>query len=422
MAIETLPETPRRDSSMARPPVRASGTASTVDCVVVGGGPGGMVLALLLARQGVQVMLLEAHDNFDRDFRGDSVHPSTLELVDQLGLMDRLVKLPHARIADFPVHTPDGRISPPSQERLPTRFPDMLQVPQAAFLELLAGAAREYPSFRIATGARVEQLIEADSHVRGVRYRARDGWHDVHAALVVGADGRFSKVRQLARIALDTFSQTIDVLWLRLPKGDSDPPRAGGIYPGRQELLVVGDHGDVWQIGLAFPKGGYQELRSAGLAALHQRITRLAPWLADRTDQIQDWKQTSLLLAQAGHVQRWYRPGLLLIGDAAHVMSPVFGVGINYAVQDAIVAANKLGPRLRQGEVRTGDLAAVQRRRERVTRLMQLLQTVGEHQVLAGRPPRRARWAAQALQLPILRGLRARLVSFGGIRPERIDL
>ena len=404
--------------SAGNPPPR---TVRTVDCCVVGGGPAGMVLALLLARQGVQVVLLEAHDNFDREFRGDGVHPSTLELIDDLGLLERLRRIPHARVADFPIHMPDGQIVATVRQPLPTRFPEMLQVPQAELLDLLADMARAYPTFSLATSARAEELLaDASGRVCGVRYRARDGWHEVRAALVVGADGRFSKIRQLAGIELKEFSQAIDVLWLRLPKAESDPPRAAGLYPGPRELLVVTDHSDVWQIGLAFPKGTYQALRNAGIDALRQRIARLAPWLAERTASIADWHDTSLLVVRAGRVRRWYQPGLLLIGDAAHVMSPVFGVGINFAIQDAIATSNIVGPRLLRGTLRTCDLATVQRRRELVTRIMQWFQTLGDRHALAGPTGRRAAWIVRVLEAPLVAPLRARLTAFGGLRPERV--
>jgi 2-polyprenyl-6-methoxyphenol hydroxylase-like FAD-dependent oxidoreductase len=389
-------------------------------CCVVGGGPAGMVLALLLARYGLTVTLLEAHDTFDRDFRGDGVHPATQELLDQLGLLDRLRALPHVRGNDFPVHLPDGRISSPTRPRLPTRFPETLHVRQAVFLELLAGAAGRYPSFRLIMGARVERLIEEDGAVRGVGYRTRDGWREVRASLVVGADGRFSKVRQLAGVPLVDVAQEGDIVWLRVPKTAADPARAYGLYPRDGGLLVVGDRGDAWQLGLFIPKGGYQALRRAGLDALRHKIGALAPWLADRTDHVRDWQQTSVLSVQVGHVRRWYRPGLLLIGDAAHVMSPVFGVGINYAIQDAIVAANVLGPRLERSGVRLRDLAAVQRRRQWPTRAMQLLQEVEKYHELPLPPTRAARLATPLVELPPVRALRARLIAFGGLKPERV--
>jgi 2-polyprenyl-6-methoxyphenol hydroxylase-like FAD-dependent oxidoreductase len=267
-------------------------------------------------------------------------------------------------------------------------------------------------------GARVEQLIEDSGVVRGVRYRARDGWHEVRASVVIGADGRFSKVRQLADISLRNTAQEIDLLWLRLPKSPTDPPRAYGLYPRGGSALVVGDRGDMWQMGLVLPKASYQQLRAAGLEALRQRVAGLAPWLADRTSQLQNWQQTSLLSIQAGLVERWYQPGLLLIGDAAHVMSPIFGVGINFAIQDAIVAANILGPRLRRGGVRPRDLAAVQRRREWPTRLMQFLQELEKYQELDIRPPLTMKIAARLAELAPMRKLRSRLIGFGGYRPE----
>ena len=264
----------------------------TQDCCVVGGGPAGMVLALLLARQGVKVTLLEAHDTFDRDFRGNSVHPSTQAMLDQLGLLEDLNKLTNVRGDDFPIHFPDGTITPVTAPRLTGRFKETMNVPQAAFLELLATAAQQYPSFRLVMGARVEQLVEADGVVRGVHYRARDGAQEVRAVLVVGADGRFSKVRQLAGIPLEDVTQEADILWVRLPKADADPPRAYGLYKRDGEAMVVSDRDDEWQIGLIIPKGGYHTLRQAGLHAVGDMIVRLAPWLTDRMDHLADWQQT----------------------------------------------------------------------------------------------------------------------------------
>lgn len=406
--------------AIATPSTDQAHGALTADCCIVGGGPAGMVLALLLARQGVNVVLLEAHDSFDREFRGDTVHPSTLELFHQLGLVERLLESPQARGNDFPIHFPDGRITPPptGPRRLPTAFPETLIVPQIEVLELLANAAQSYPTFHLITGARVEQLIVEDGEIRGVRYRAQDGWHMLRARLVVGADGRFSKVRQLAGLPIHKSAQAIDVLWLRLPKASHDPARAYGLYPGDNGFLVIGDRGDTWLVGFGFPKGSYQHLRQAGLETVGQRIGELAPWLADRTALLQDWAQTSLLNVEAGRVRRWYRPGLLLIGDAAHVMSPVFGVGINYAIQDAVVVSNKLGPLLRTGNVSLRHLAGVQRQREWPTRLMQFFQHVEQRQEMAGLQARGAHWTARLVALPPMRWLRTRLIAFGGLRPE----
>jgi 2-polyprenyl-6-methoxyphenol hydroxylase-like FAD-dependent oxidoreductase len=389
--------------------------------VIVGGGPAGAVLALLLARQNVDVTLLEAHRDFERDFRGDTVHPSTLDLLEQLGLVDRLLKLPHTQLADFPMHFPDGSVSPPGKPLAHARHPFSYQVPQARFIQMLVDEARRYPSFHLAMGARVEQLIEDGGTIKGVRFRDAAGLHDICAALVVGADGRFSKVRQLAGLELIDSTEPMDVLWLRLPYGPSDPERAQGIYLGVDGQMVVLRRDDGWQIGYIFPKGSYQRVRQAGLETLRQSIGERAPWLADRTVLVRDWTDTSLLVVAAGRVRRWHRPGLLVIGDAAHVMSPVFGVGINYAIQDAVVASNVLGPRLRAGAVTSRDLATVQRRRELPTRLMQTLQRQARPRFApSGKPTSVPAWVQLIANLPPVAELRSRLVAYGGWAPERV--
>jgi 2-polyprenyl-6-methoxyphenol hydroxylase-like FAD-dependent oxidoreductase len=392
-----------------------------VDCCIVGAGPAGVVLGLSLARQGVNVLLLEAHQNFDRDFRGDTVHPSTVKLLEQLGLLDKLLALPHAAILDFPFHYPDGSISPPPTERARARWPHSYQVPQHLLLNMLAGEAQRYPTFHLAMGAKVDDLLRDARGACGVRYTAADGQHRVRASVVVGADGRFSKVRQLAGMALRGRGEPMDVLWFRLPKAAPDPERAMGIYFGREGQVVVLDRPDGWQVGYVFAKGAYQRLRTAGIEALRRSLVEHAAWLVDRIGLLQDWQQTALLSIDAGRVKRWYAPGLLLIGDAAHVMSPVGGVGINYAVQDAVVAANILAPRLIDGTLRTADLAAVQRRREMPTRLMQALQRRMSHFPAAGQPRIKPPLAVRlVMDCPPVAELRRRLITFGGWRPETL--
>jgi 2-polyprenyl-6-methoxyphenol hydroxylase-like FAD-dependent oxidoreductase len=396
-------------------------TTRTVDCCIAGGGPAGVMLGLLLARQGADVLLLEAHQNFDRDFRGDTVHPSTVGLLEEIGLLDELLALPHAAMFDFPFHYSDGSISPPPSQRDVARRPQSYQVPQHLLLDMLVREARRYPTFHVAMGARVDELLYDGTTVCGLQYTSADGRHAVRASVVVGADGRFSKLRQLAGLQLQSRGEPMDILWFRLPKSSSDPERASGLYLGTDGMLVVMDRPDGWQVGYVFAKGAYQRIRGDGVAALRRSVVQHAEWLADRVDALQHWRQTSLLSVASGRLERWYAPGLLLIGDAAHVMTPVGGVGINYAIQDAVVASNVLGPRLLTGTLRTADLARVQRRRELPTRLMQAMQRrmnpFTDDGTVQLQPPLALRLVLNSAPLA---ELRRRLISYGGWRPERV--
>ncbi len=368
------------------------------------------MLALLLARRGVPVVLLEMHKDFDRDFRGDTIHPSVLQILDDIGLAERLLQLPHGKQRGAVFQTADGPIRLIDFSRAGGRWPYIVMMPQARFLEFLTTEARRYPSFRLVLGADVRRLVEEGGAVRGVRYQAEDGWHEVRATLTVGADGRFSKVRHLAGIpAIPSGEPPMDVLWFRLPKqpDDSEESITGALGRGRG-IAMLSRPAD-WQIAYIFPKGGYQRLRAAGLEALRRSVAELVPWLAGRVEQLRDWHQLALLSVEASRCRRWYRPGLLLIGDAAHVMSPAGGIGINYAIQDAVAAANLLAEPLRAGRVSLRDLAAVQRRREWVTRLAQAFQAAGPRRVLLapGRPehgPARLPWLIRMLpRIPVLR-------------------
>ncbi len=391
-------------------------------CCVVGGGPGGAVLALLLARRGIDVTLLEAHPDFDREFRGDTLHPSVMEIMAQLGLADRLLELRHSEIRSFTLQTAAGPFTPVDFSRLDTKYPYITMMPQKKFLEFVAEEAARYPGFRLVMGARVRELAEEDGVVRGVRYGAGDGGHGVRGVLTVGADGRGSRVRRLAGFEPVKTSPPMDVLWFKLPREEGDPQGVVGRF-GRGHLAVMLDRDDYWQAGYVIPKGTFPELRHEGIGALQRNFAELIPEYADRVEHLEDWRQVSLLSVESSLCPRWYRPGLLLIGDAAHVMSPVAGVGINYAIQDAVVAANVLGGPLKESQERLVNLdvrhlAAVQRRRELPTRLIQRLQALIQERVLAPTlrssepfsppPPLRL-----LLRVPVLRTIPARVVAFG---------
>ena len=388
-------------------------------CCIGGGGPAGAVLALLLARKGVAVTLLESHHDFDRDFRGDTIHPSTLEVMDQIGLADRLLERPHAKLraAQVQAGTTTAGID---LSHLPTRFPFIAMMPQVLFLEFIVEEARKHPSFRLVMGARVDELLTEDGEVKGVRYQAEDGAHEVRAKLVVGADGRFSKVRMLAGIEPVKSSAPMDVLWFRLPRGQSDPHGVQGNARDGKVMIMLERPQD-WQCGFIIPKGGYQKLKADGLDVFKQRLVDLVPWLSDRVNVLDNWKHISLLSVESSRCRRWYKPGLLLIGDAAHVMSPVGGVGINYAIMDAVEAYNVLKGPLASGTVTEADLARVQKKREWPTRVIQTFQSFAQKRVFAqGLTPGQTFRPPFFMRIGPLRKMVARFIAFG-ISPARVE-
>jgi len=386
------------------------------------------MLALLLARQGVEVTLLEAHRDFERDFRGDTLHASAMETLDKIGLADRLLKLRHAKVRHFTLPAKGGAFTFDLFARLRTRFPYIVVMAQSRFLEFITKEAKRYPNFRLVMGARVEELLEEDGVVRGVRYQGRDGWHEVHATLTVGADGRFSKVRKLAEFEPIKASSPIDVLWFRLSRREGDPKGAMAARVGSGLFMVFIDRFDYWQVGCTIVKGGYKEVRAAGLDRLRRSLARVAPEWADRFDELEDCKQIPVLSVEISRLKRWHKPGLLLIGDAAHVMSPMGGVGINYAIQDAVVASNVLGKKLATGTpIQERDLAEVQRRRELPIRVIQTFQSLGQRGVARGvlRSEGERAFAVPRLVLLLLKSPRllaipARFLSFG-LRPPHVE-
>jgi 2-polyprenyl-6-methoxyphenol hydroxylase-like FAD-dependent oxidoreductase len=395
-------------------------------CCIAGSGPAGAILGLLLARRGVRVTLLEMHHDFDREFRGDTVHPSTLEILDQIGLAERVHELRHSKVSAPTLLTRSGSFTPWDLSRLKTKYPYILMVHQKDLLALLTQEARKYAGFRLLMGANVTGLIREDGVVRGVRYQTGDGVHELRALLTVGADGRFSRVRQVAGIEPVRTSPPMDVLWFRLPhlpEGDIDAP--GGAFGGfaRGHILGGFDRKDYWQAAFVIAKGSYQSLRAEGIDGLRRRIVEIEPRLAKHVESLTDWQQVSLLSVESSRCPRWCAPGVLLIGDAAHAMSPVGGLGINYAVQDAVVAANLLTKPLLEGCVTVAQLRAVQSRRQWPVRIIQAAQTQVQKRVIAAALRAQEQqglnipWFVRALsRIPFLRDLPARIMAVGVVR------
>ncbi|MGH9971663.1 MAG: FAD-dependent oxidoreductase [Pyrinomonadaceae bacterium] len=386
-------------------------------CCVVGAGPGGAILSLLLARQGIPVTLLEAHEDFDRDFRGDTIHPSVLHILDELSLAERLLQLRHSKIHTATFSTPEGPLTVFDFRRIEKKFPFIMMVPQARFLEFITNEAKRYPNFRLLMGASAQELIEEQETIRGVRYRSDHGLHEIRAALTIGADGRSSRVRRLAGFEPIKTSPPMDILWFRIPRKPEDPEGVLGRF-GRGHALVLFDRLTEWQVGFVILKGSYSQIRAAGLEELRKSTAELLTEFPDRIDHLKDWKQVAVLSVESSRVPRWYKPGLLLIGDAAHVMSPVGGVGINYAIQDAVVAANVLSDPLKSGRVTTDDLREVQRQREFPTKVIQWIQAQAQKRIIGAalksdQPPRLPAFLRMLLKVPFIRDLPARVIAHG---------
>jgi 2-polyprenyl-6-methoxyphenol hydroxylase-like FAD-dependent oxidoreductase len=390
--------------------------------VIAGCGPAGAVAGYLLARAGVPVVVLEKHSDFLRDFRGDTIHPSTLEILDQLGLADRFLALPHNKVSKVVARSVAGQEVTFSLARLPTRFPYIAFVPQWDFLEFLTTEAARFPAFMLKRKAEAIDLIQQSGVVSGVRYRDVDGTHELAAALVIGADGRSSVTREAAALPRIESSPPMDVFWFRLPRRPDELEAVAGRL-GAGKICAMLARGDYWQIAYVIRKGGADAVRAAGIDAFRRDVVSVAPELADRVTGIRDWDDVQLLTVKADRLTRWHRPGYLAIGDAAHAMSPIGGIGINVAIHDAVVAANLLWKPLRAGTVSDADLAKVQRRRERAVRVIQAFQSAVQTRFLkraleSERPSSFPLFVRLLSRLPLLRDLPPRLVAFGVGRPH----
>ncbi|HJX98448.1 MAG TPA: FAD-dependent oxidoreductase [Chthoniobacterales bacterium] len=391
-------------------------------CVVVGGGPAGMMTGYLLARAGVEVIVLEKHADFFRDFRGDTIHPSTLEVMYELGLLDDFLKLPHQELREIRGIFNGHPVPMADFSRLPTHCKFIAFMPQWDFLNFLAEKAKVLPTFELRMQHEVVDLLWDDDRVIGVRAKTPDGERELRADLVIGADGRHAITHTRAKLELQEFGVPIDVLWMRLSKRPNDPPQSLGFFQ-HGKLLVLLDRGDYFQVGFVIPKGGIDEIKKRGLPALHDDIVQLGPFLRDRIAELDDWEKIKLLTVQINRLKKWCREGLLCIGDNAHAMSPAGGVGINLALQDAVATANLLAATLRDRPVTVSELEEVQRRREWPTRVIQSMQAFIHRNVVTGRSSGnddKLPWLPRLfLWFPFLRALPARLIGLG-LRPEHV--
>jgi 2-polyprenyl-6-methoxyphenol hydroxylase-like FAD-dependent oxidoreductase len=392
-------------------------------CCIVGGGPAGMMLGYLLARAGVKVVVLEKHGDFLRDFRGDTVHPSTLTVMHELGLLEEFLQLPHHKIRKFAGYFGDKRIEIADLTRLPVPAPYIAMMPQWDFLDFLARHGKAFAGFTLLMRAEAHGLIEEGGKVVGVRATVDGQAEEIRADLVVGADGRHSTVREATGLKVLDLGAPIDVLWFRLSRQPGDPGEVMGRFDVGS-ILVMLDRGDYWQCAYVIPKGGADKVRTQGIDAVRATIGRLVPSFANRLGELGSMDDLKLLTVGVDRLETWWKPGVLCIGDAAHTMSPVGGVGINIAVQDAIAAANILAVPLREGRATDADLAAVQKRRLFPARATQAAQVFVQNRIiaptLASDGALKVPFVLRLMQwLPFLRRVPARVIAMG-VRPEHV--
>jgi len=382
-----------------------------------------MILGFLLARAGVETVVLEKHEDFLRDFRGDTIHPSTLEVMYELGIIDDFLKRPHQEVRQLGGQVGREPVMVADFSHLPTHCRFLALMPQWDFLDFIAERAARYPTFHLKMKTEAVALLQHEGRIAGVKAKTPDGPLEIRAELTVGADGRHSIVRELAGLKIDEFGVPIDVLWFRLTRRPDDPGQTLGYFVNGK-IMVMLNRESYWQCGFVISKGGFDEIRRRGLPSFRDDIAEIAPYLRERAAELREWNDIKLLTVRVDRLRSWYRPGLLCIGDAAHAMSPVGGVGINLAVQDAVAAANILAGPLLQGSVSPDDLHEVQRRRQFPTRITQRLQIFLQNRVigrvLGARKQLSLPWPLKLLRRwPFLRRIPARLIGIG-FRPEHV--
>ena len=395
------------------------------DCCIVGCGPAGAMLGLMLARQGAKVVVVEKHRDFLRDFRGDDISPATIEILDDLGLADDFLALRPKKVQSVEARTPGGPIHLADLRRVRTRFPFFAVIPQWDFLDFVTKQAAKEPGYRLLLGTEATDLIGGEGTVRGVKCQADGQALEIRARLTVAADGRFSRLRSLAGLPLVTTSAPIDVLWFRLPHTSGAAEDAMSVHLGGGQVMARIDRDTYWQVACVIAKGSAEAIMNDDIANFQETLARCMPDLADEATELRDWDQVSLLSVQTNRLRRWYRPGLICIGDAAHAMSPIGGAGINFAIGDAVALANRAAAPVARGDVPIRALAAVQRERAWQVRLMQSMQAplTKAYIVLAGTRPDQLtlvqKVAPRLANLPGFKGSRSRITALG-IRRSKV--
>jgi len=396
-----------------------------VRCCIVGGGPAGMMLGYLLGRAGVDVVVLEKHADFFRDFRGDTVHPSTLQVMDELGLIEGFLKLPHQRLQKMEGMFGGELVRIADLSRLHVKYPFIAFMPQWDFLNFLRESGKQFGSLKVMMSTEAIDLIHDGDRIAGVRATTPDGVIDIEADLTIACDGRHSLVRERAGLEVEEIGAPMDVLWFRAGKRENESEKLfARVDPGK--MMVTFDRGDYWQCAYIIAKGQYDAVKARGLAALLDDVARMAPILKSGLADVKSWDDVKLLTVVINRLKRWTRPGLLCIGDAAHAMSPIGGVGVNLAVQDAVATANLLASKLANGCPPEDELDAVRRRREFPVRMTQRMQVVAQNNIVSaalkpGNQPLKVPLVMRLITaVPWLQGITARFVGLG-VRPEHVQ-